>query len=100
VPSDPLEVDPKHYKLEYENDRIRVLRIHYGPREKSPMHAHPPGVVVMLSNCDFRFYFPKGKVQNIFGHVGQIFCFEEAYEHQPENLSDKPFEGILIELKE
>lgn len=99
MPADPLEVDPKHYKLEYEDDRVRVLRIRYGPQEKSVMHAHMPGVVVMLSDCDFRFYFPRGKVQNIFGRVGQVFCFEEAYEHQPENLSDKPFEAIFIELK-
>ena len=31
---DPLKVDPQHYKLEFENPQVRVLRIHYGPREK------------------------------------------------------------------
>jgi hypothetical protein len=24
---DPVKVDPKHYKVEFENDRVRVLRI-------------------------------------------------------------------------
>ena len=27
---DPVKVDPKHYKVEFENDQVRVLRIHYG----------------------------------------------------------------------
>jgi hypothetical protein len=41
---DPINVDPKHYKVEMENDRVRVLRIRYGPHEKSVMHGHPPSV--------------------------------------------------------
>jgi hypothetical protein len=28
---DPLQVDPKHYAIEFENDRVRVLRVKYGP---------------------------------------------------------------------
>ncbi len=46
VTQDPLKVDPKHYKVEFENDRVRVLRITYGPREKSVMHGHPATVAV------------------------------------------------------
>src|SRR5437764_340940 len=33
---DPTVVDPAHYKIEFENEYVRVLRIHFGPREKSP----------------------------------------------------------------
>ncbi|MFC2094014.1 hypothetical protein ACFLSH_00155 [Bacteroidota bacterium] len=32
---DAAKVDPKHYKVEFENDDVRVLRITYGPGEKS-----------------------------------------------------------------
>ncbi|MFQ5845458.1 MAG: hypothetical protein ACE5JG_10785, partial [Planctomycetota bacterium] len=46
---DPVTVDPKHYKLEFENDQVRVLRISYGPHEKSVMHEHLPGVEVFLT---------------------------------------------------
>ena len=38
---DSVKVDPKHYKVEFQNDRVRVLRIKYGPKEKSVMHSHP-----------------------------------------------------------
>src|ERR1700735_4725058 len=34
---DPVKVDPKHYKVEFENAQVRILRIHYGPHEKSVM---------------------------------------------------------------
>ncbi len=38
---DPVKVDSKHYKVELENDQVRVLRINYGAGEKSVMHEHP-----------------------------------------------------------
>ena len=31
---DPVAVDTKHYKVEFENEHVRVLRVHYGPHEK------------------------------------------------------------------
>jgi len=46
---DPVKVDPNHYKVEFENAQVRVLRIHYGPREKSVMHYHPATVAVFLT---------------------------------------------------
>jgi len=39
VAQDPVEVDPRHYTVEVENEKVRVLRIKYGPREKSTMHG-------------------------------------------------------------
>ncbi len=96
---DPVKVDPKHYQVEFENDRVRVLRIRFGPHEKSVMHRHPAGIVVVLSDCDFRFNFPRGQKQDILGKAGQIVCFEKGLEHLPENLSDQFFEGIFVELK-
>jgi quercetin dioxygenase-like cupin family protein len=99
MPADPVKVDPKHYKVEFENERVRVLRISYGPHEKSVMHSHPPGVAIMLRDCDFRFYLPEQRTQEIMGRVGDILSFEEGFEHLPENLTDEPFEAVLIELK-
>ena len=52
----------------------------------------------MLKDCDFRFYLPEHKTQEIIGKAGEIISFEEPFEHLPENLTDKPFEAVLIEL--
>jgi quercetin dioxygenase-like cupin family protein len=95
---DPVEVDPRHYTLEFENDRVRVLRVKYGPHEKSVMHKHPATLTVSLTNRDWKFTLPDGRTQNIIGRPGEIVWYE-AHEHLPENLSSKPYEGIHIELK-
>jgi uncharacterized RmlC-like cupin family protein len=96
--TDPVQVDPKHYRVEVENEKVRVLRIKYGPHEKSKMHGHPSTVAVFLTDADTRFTYPDGKVEKITAKAGQAVYFD-AFEHDPENLSDKPFEVIAVELK-
>ena len=95
---DPVKVDSTHYKVEFENKQVRVLRISYGPHEKSAMHGHPAGAVVFLSDGDFRFTYPDGKTENIRAKACEVKWFD-AFQHLPENLSDKPFEAIFVELK-
>jgi hypothetical protein len=77
-----------------------VLRVKFGPNERSVMHRHPPGVVIVLSDCDFRTYMPRGESRNIMGERGQVIGFDEPFEHLPQNLSGKPFEAIFVEVKE
>ncbi len=95
---DPVKVDAKHYKVEFENDKVRVLRITYGPHEKSVMHYHPANVAVFLTDGQTRFTTPDGKTQDAPVKAGSV-RWAEAGKHLPENLGDKPFELILIELK-
>ena len=98
APADPVVVDPQHYKVQLENEKVRVLRIKYGPREKSEMHGHPALVGIMLTDCHIRFTYPDGKTEESTGKAGQVMNFP-ALEHNPENLSDRPFEAIAVELK-
>src|SRR5262245_41304406 len=35
---DPVAVDTTHYKVALENEYVRVLRVHFGPREKGATH--------------------------------------------------------------
>ena len=95
---DPVKVDPQHYKVETENARVRVLRIHYGPHEKSPMHFHPDAVAVFLTDGHVKFGLPGGKSQEASFKSGET-QWNAAGTHAPENLGDQPFELILVELK-
>ncbi|MHB8477816.1 MAG: cupin domain-containing protein [Steroidobacteraceae bacterium] len=95
---DPVKVDAKHYKVEFENDKVRVLRINYGPHEKSVMHHHPASIAVFLTDGQARFTTPDGKTQDIPVKAGSA-QWAESGKHLPENVGDKPFELILIELK-
>ena len=95
---DAVKVDPKHYTVEFENDQVRVLRIRYGPHEKSVMHKHPAGVAIFLTDSNTRFTSPNGKIEERPGKAGQVLA-AAADTHLPENLSDQPFEAIMVELK-
>jgi quercetin dioxygenase-like cupin family protein len=95
---DPVQVDSGHYKVELENDQVRVLRIKYGPGEKSVMHGHPATVAIFLGDARFRFTYPDGRTEEGTVAAGQVMHFE-ALEHLPENTGDKPFEVIAVELK-
>lgn len=98
VASDPVAIDAKHYKVEFENDKVRVLRIKYGPHEKSPMHSHPPMVAVLLTPHCSRHVFADGEVKEIRGKAGEVLYMDRT-EHEPENQASEPFELVAIELK-
>jgi quercetin dioxygenase-like cupin family protein len=95
---DPVEVDSAHYKVEFENDQVRVLRITYGPNEKSVMHDHPEGVAVYLSDLKGQFTLPDGQTIEEEGKAGEA-VWTDAGPHLPQNITDQPFELILVELK-
>ncbi len=95
---DPTVVDSAHYRVVFENDQVRVLRITYGPHEKSVMHYHPAGVVVFLTDNRGTFTLPDGQTVEFEGRAGEAI-WAEAGSHLPENLRDEPIEVILVELK-
>jgi quercetin dioxygenase-like cupin family protein len=95
---DAAKVDPKNYKVEFENDQVRVLRITIEPGEKGVMHSHPEGMVIFLSDAKGKFTFPDGKTEDRNFKKG-FFSWVPAETHQGENVGDKPFELIQIEMK-
>ena len=95
---DPVKVDPDHYKVAINNASVRVLKIHYGPHEKSVMHWHPNSVAIPQTTGKVRFYLPGGKHADVDMVAGQPI-WTPAGAHNPENLSDSDMNVILVELK-
>jgi hypothetical protein len=83
---DPAKVDAKHYKVEFENEYVRVLRIHYGPHEKGETHEHILSRVVVYLNDQ-----AAAKADDV--------RLAGAGIHAEENASDRPADRIAIELK-
>ena len=95
---DATKVDLKHYKVEAENDWVRVVRAKYGPNEESVMHEHNPGVVVFFRNTKHQLINEDGsKIDSTFkaGHVVWV----DAVTHKGVNLENKPLELVFFELK-
>jgi quercetin dioxygenase-like cupin family protein len=95
---DATKVDPAHYKVLSENDQVRILKVHYGPGEKSVMHSHPDSVAVYLSNAKVKMTLPDGKTQDAEVKAGEA-QFTPAATHLPENIGTEDVELILVELK-
>ena len=90
--------DSRHYSVTSETDQVRVLRVSYGPGEKSVMHEHPPVVAVFLSEARFRFTFPDGRSEERTGKRGDTIMMP-AEQHLPENIGDNRADVVVIELK-
>ncbi|MGA2337465.1 MAG: hypothetical protein WA383_09525 [Terriglobales bacterium] len=95
---DAAKVDPKHYTVLSENAQVRILKVHYGPHEKSVMHSHPATVAVFLTDANGQFSYPDGKTQPFTVKAGEA-QYSAAEIHLPENTSDKGFDVIVVELK-
>ena len=50
-PLDPLKVAPHIYSLDFENEKVRVIRQTVRGGETLPLHAHPDRVMVYLQSC-------------------------------------------------
>jgi len=83
---DPAAVDPRHYKVEFENEQVRVLRIHYDAHEKGQMHEHILNRVVLYLNDQ-----ANAKADDV--------RMAGAATHVEENASAQPADRIAVELK-
>ena len=95
---DPTKVEAKHYTLAFENETVQVINVHYGPHEKSELHSHPGGVVVVLTGGHLKFTDEKGVSREVFAKPGESRWFP-PFRHKVENLGDTPYNAVYVGLK-
>jgi quercetin dioxygenase-like cupin family protein len=95
---DPTKVEPTHDKLAFENERVQVVDVHYGPHEKSRMHDHPGGVVVVLTEGHLKFTDQNGKTQEVYAKPGESRWFP-PFKHRVENLGDTAYNAVYVGIK-
>lgn len=95
---DPTKVEPTHYKLDFENERVQVVSVLYGPHEKSALHEHPGGVVVFLTEAHLRFTDENGKVREVYSKPGEVRWYP-AFRHRVENLGETTYRAVYIGVK-
>jgi quercetin dioxygenase-like cupin family protein len=84
-------------KVELENDQVRVVRFVIDKGARVPMHEHPAGVHIVLTDFLARQTTPDGKTSDLPGKAGTV-RFRPAVTHAEENLGDR-YEGILVDIK-
>jgi mannose-6-phosphate isomerase-like protein (cupin superfamily) len=96
---DPTRADPAFYKVELDNEQVRVVRVRIPPRAKVSLHEHVTNrVVVFLTNHHFRVTTPDGQSQESQHAAGDCVTGGPGA-HSELNLDDQPFEALLIDLK-
>jgi hypothetical protein len=96
---DPVKVDPAHYKVEFENSQVRVVRVKIGAHQQVPLHEHVLNrVVVYLTDQNASMTTPEGKTETAQHKAGEVSWGAPA-KHREENLRDGPFEAVVVEFK-
>jgi len=95
---DPTKIEPTHYKLDFENERVQVVAVHYGSHEKSAMHEHPGGVVVVITAGHLKFTDDNGKVTEVFAKPGEARWFA-PFKHRVENVGDTAYNAVYVGIK-
>ncbi len=83
---DPTVVDERHYKIAFENDQVRVLRVHYDAHDTGALHQHLLNRVVVYLNDQ-----PGAKTDDV--------RMSGPATHTEQNASDQPADRIVVELK-
>lgn len=103
---DPLRVAPEAYKLEFENEWVKVTRVHYAAKVKLPAHDHTEtgAAYVYLNDSGpvlFRhFNLSYGAVTRPATKAGSFRLYKAVKEvHEVENPNDGPSDFLRVEFK-
>jgi hypothetical protein len=95
---DIIKLDPKHYRIDYENEQVRIVRAELKPDEVSPLHDDVQSVLICPVECHIRFTRADGKLQDVHLDAGETrWIYEDTRSHK--NLSTKPAVLIFVEIK-
>lgn len=98
---DAAVVQPRAYRVAFENDKLRVLEFNSRPGMAvcgNGMHSHPAHLTVLLSAAKVRVKHPDGKIEIAEFKAGDVL-WSEAETHEVENISGKDMRALLVELK-
>ena len=95
---DPVATNPDHYKVVFENERVRVLEYTDRPGDETTPHAHPDSVMHTLSS--FRRRLSSDGTQRDVEIAAGTTAWLPAQEHSGLNTGDTETHVIFVELKE
>ena len=85
IPLDPLKVDPKDYKLEFENSQVRVIRVKMAARKEVPLHEHVLNrVAVYLTDQNGSATTPDGQTTTAQHKAGDFSWGRSSQAHGTE----------------
>jgi hypothetical protein len=106
APQDAVTTLPDAYKLQFENAWVRVIRVHYGPNAKLPLHTHTKyGAAYVYLNSAGPVIFrhdgeATGAVTRPATRAGSFRLYRAIQElHAVENTTAAPSDFLRVEFK-
>jgi hypothetical protein len=94
---DSVVADPDVHQVMFENEHVRVFRALAESGTKSPMHSHPPMVLVSLSTARVRTMSPDGNQRILDLNPGQAIWIDGT-QHSWELLAGE-ISVVAVEVK-
>lgn len=95
---DPLVVAGNTHKLVFENKLVRVLETKLPPGSHEPLHFHPHGVTVYLTDFEVRIR-EEGKAPVTRQRKGGAAVWSEPVLHEVNNVGKTEGHIFRVELK-
>ena len=95
---DATIADPDAHQVVLENEYVRVLEARAAPGYKSPLHSHPPLLLISLSSARLKVRTPEGQTQIVDFKPGTVIWRDKAIEHSWELLAGE-VHAIAVEVK-
>jgi hypothetical protein len=105
---DPTKVAPEAYKLQFENNWIKVLRVSYAPNSKVPVHDHakgPAAYVYLVDSGPVRFIHAGWEAEPVLTRratkAGSFRLSPTRFDnetHAVENISNTRSDFLRIEI--
>jgi quercetin dioxygenase-like cupin family protein len=95
---DSVEIHPEVHHVLFDNEHVRVFRALAAAGDTSPMHSHPPFVLVSLGQARFEITEADGS-KSVFDLMpGQVMWLEDGLQHSWKILSGSAH-VIAVEVK-
>ena len=95
---DAVEIHPEVHHVLFENEHVRVFRAIAGADDTSPMHSHPPFVLISLGQARLRMTMPDGQTAIFDLLPGDVHWLGDGIEHSWELLAGE-VHVVAVEVK-
>ncbi|HLG12943.1 MAG TPA: hypothetical protein VJH03_00245 [Blastocatellia bacterium] len=96
--SDPVQMDPKHYRVNFENKKVRVLEFRLEPGGKVPMHSHPEHLIYALTSSTIKTTSADGGTVFLEFKAGEV-SRHHANTYTGENTGTTESRVFIVEFK-
>jgi hypothetical protein len=96
---DAVKLDPSHNKVLFENDRVRVVDVHFGLGEKGPVVDKRPRVIILLNDMHADVARHEGDTPSPRDGKAGVIQWSLGGSQATMNRSETKLDNIVVEIK-